>query len=188
MVTTATASNTNPEPEAGLEVAQYLTFLLSGEMYAVQILHVKEIIDYQPVTMIPKMPDFIHGVTNLRGAVVPVINLAARFAKASSKHSKRTCIIVMELQENDSRRDIGVVVDAVSEVIEISAKDIEPSPAFGARIRFDFIQGIGNVADKFLIILNVPKVLSISEMTSLTRRSKGPAETAPGGTVQPQTA
>lgn len=173
MVTTAIASDTRFDVDDGLETAQYLTFLLSGEMYAVQILHVKEIIDYQPVTVIPKMPDFIHGVINLRGAVVPVINLAARFGKASGKHTKRTCIIVMELMENDMRRDIGVVVDAVSEVIDIARKDIEPSPAFGARIRYDFIQGIGNVADKFLIILNVLKVLSISEMTSMTRRAKG---------------
>lgn len=175
-MTTEAANNAGAESAPGLGTAQYLTFLLSGEMYAVQILYVKEIIDYQPVTAIPKMPDFIHGVINLRGAVVPVINLAARFGKATSKHSKRTCIIVMELHEGDTRRDIGVVVDAVSEVIEIAARDIEPSPAFGARIRYDFIQGIGNVADKFLIILNVLKALSIAEMTSLTRRAKVPGD------------
>lgn len=149
------------------EGKQYLTFHLTGEMYAVGILHVKEIIEYGQLTEIPMMPAFIRGVINLRGAVVPVIDLSARFGGASSKIGRRTCIVIVELRDNQHRQDIGVVVDAVSEVIEIGDQQIEPPPAFGARIRTDFIDGMGAVGGRFVVILNVQRVLSIEEMSQL---------------------
>ncbi|MBN9428343.1 MAG: purine-binding chemotaxis protein CheW [Burkholderiales bacterium] len=152
---------------AGAETQQYLTFLLSGEMYAVGILHVKEIIEYGQLTEIPMMPPFIRGVINLRGAVVPVIDLAARFGRAAAQAGRRTCIVIVELHESGIRQDIGVVVDAVSEVIEISANQIEPAPAFGARLRTDFIEGMGKVNGKFVVILQVERVLSVEEMAML---------------------
>ncbi|MCC2868630.1 chemotaxis protein CheW [Accumulibacter sp.] len=148
---------------------QYLTFVLGGEMFAVGILNVKEIIEYGQLTEIPMMPAFIRGVINLRGAVVPVIDLAARFGGAQSQAGKRTCIVIVEVSENEFRHDIGIMVDAVSEVIEIPASDIEPPPSFGARIRADFIHGMGKVAGKFVILLNIVKVLSIDEIAMLAQ-------------------
>ncbi|EXI67161.1 MAG: Chemotaxis protein CheW [Candidatus Accumulibacter adjunctus] len=148
---------------------QYLTFLLGGEMFAVAILNVKEIIEYGNLTEIPMMPPFIRGVINLRGAVVPVIDLAARFGGAPSPVGKRSCIVILEVSEGELCHDIGVMVDAVSEVIEIPGSEIEPPPSFGARIRADFIQGMGKVAGKFVIILNVVRVLSVDEITLLAQ-------------------
>jgi purine-binding chemotaxis protein CheW len=153
--------------EGADEARQYLTFSLAGEMYAVAILNVKEIIEYGTLTEIPMMPGFIRGVINLRGAVVPVIDLAARFGGKQTEVGRRTCIVIVELAENDARQDVGIVVDAVSEVLEIPPAEIEPPPAFGARIRTDFIAGMGKVAGKFVIILDVRRVLSVDEMAAL---------------------
>jgi purine-binding chemotaxis protein CheW len=161
--------------------AQYLTFLLGGEMFAVGILNIKEIIEYGAVTEIPMVPPFIRGVINLRGAVVPVIDLASRFGGKRSEISRRTCIVIIELTENDERQDIGVVVDAVSEVLEIPSSEIEPPPSFGARIRADFIQGMGKVNGKFVILLEVDKVLSVDEIATLSRMANDGADTAGGG-------
>ncbi|MCC2866428.1 MAG: chemotaxis protein CheW, partial [Candidatus Accumulibacter phosphatis] len=110
---------------------------------------------------------------NLRGAVVPVIDLAARFGKTQSLIGKRSCIVIVEVCENDLRHDIGLLVDAVSEVIEIPASDIEPPPSFGARIRADFIHGMGKVAGKFVILLNIIKVLSVDEIAMLAQVAGG---------------
>jgi len=146
---------------------QYLTFLLGGEMFAVGILNVKEIIEYGNVTEIPMMPPFIRGVINLRGSVVPVIDLSARFGHARSAVGKRSCIVIVEVAEDDLRHDIGIMVDAVSEVLEIPGSEIEPPPAFGAKIRADFIHGMGKVAGKFVILLNIDRVLSVDEIAML---------------------
>ena len=148
---------------------QYLTFSLHGEMFAVGILNVKEIIEYGNLTEIPMMPSFIRGVINLRGAVVPVIDLSCRFGNAVTEVGKRTCIVIVEVQEGDFRHDIGIMVDAVSEVIEIPSSEIEPPPSFGAKIRADFIPGMGKVAGKFVIILNIMKVLSVDEIAMLAK-------------------
>ncbi len=154
---------------AGDGPQQYLTFLLGGEMFAVAILNVKEIIEYGNLTEIPMMPPFIRGVINLRGSVVPVIDLAARFGGAESQVGKRSCIVILEVSEGDFRHDIGIMVDAVSEVIEIPGSEIEPPPSFGARIRADFIQGMGKVAGRFVIILNIVRVLSVDEIALLAQ-------------------
>lgn len=168
----------------GTDNQQYLTFLLAGEMYAVGILNVKEIIEYGSLTEIPMMPDFIRGVINLRGAVVPVIDLSARFGGPAATVQRRTCIVILEiLQENDQgdhgSQDIGIMVDAVSEVLDIPAGDIEPAPSFGARIRTDFISGMGKVAGKFVILLAVGRVLSVDEMAMLSSASRQ------GGAINP---
>ena len=152
---------------------QYLTFLLGGEMFAVGILNVKEIIEYGTVTAIPMMPPFIRGVINLRGAVVPVIDLSSRFGNAPSQVSRRTCIVIIEVSDGEERQDIGIVVDAVSEVLEIPRGEIEPPPAFGAKIRADFITGMGKVGGRFVIILNVSQVLSVDEISLLSQIGTG---------------
>jgi purine-binding chemotaxis protein CheW len=143
---------------------QYLTFTLGGEIFAIGIKGVKEIIEYGNVTVVPMMPDFIRGVINLRGAVVPVVDLSARFGNNAATTTKRTCIVILEAEAGGEKQDIGMMVDAVSAVLEIPAADIEPPPAFGARIRTDFMSGMGKVNGKFVIILNVEHVLSIEEM------------------------
>lgn len=148
---------------------QYLTFTLGGEMFAVAILNVKEIIEYGTVTEIPMMPGFIRGVINLRGAVVPVIDLSCRFGGKSTQVARRTCIVIIELIQDDQKHDIGVMVDAVSEVLEIARAEIEPPPSFGAKIRTDFISGMGKVSGKFVIILDVARVLSVEEIAMLTQ-------------------
>lgn len=165
VVTAAVAVDNAPQ--------QYLTFTLGREMFAVAILNVKEIIEYGTVTEIPMMPGFIRGVINLRGAVVPVIDLSCRFGGKSTQVARRTCIIIVEMTEGDVKQDIGVMVDAVSEVLEIAQAEIEPAPTFGAKIRTDFISGMGKVNGKFVIILDVARVLSVEEIAMLTQIGDG---------------
>jgi len=148
---------------------QYLTFMLGGEMFAIGILAIKEIIEYGNLTAVPMMPEFIRGVINLRGAVVPVIDLSARFGRKSTDVTRRTCIVIIEVESDNEKQDLGVVVDAVNEVLEIPQDQIEPPPAFGARIRTDFIRGMGKVGGRFVIILNVGNVLSIEDITVLEK-------------------
>jgi purine-binding chemotaxis protein CheW len=153
---------------ASEEADQYLTFLLGGEMYAIGILRIKEIIEYGHLTTVPMMPTFIRGVINLRGAVVPVVDLSARFGRQASQVTRRSCIVIIEASAGEETQDVGVVVDSVSEVLEIPATEIEPAPSFGARIRADFIQGMGKIDGKFVILLDVDKVLSVDEMAMLS--------------------
>ena len=155
------------ERQAASEQQQYLTFVLGGEMFAIGILCVKEIIEYGHLTVVPMMPDCIRGVINLRGAVVPVVDLACRFGRRSTELTRRTCIVIVEIEAEGERQDIGVIVDAVSEVLEIQDGQIEPPPAFSARIRTDFIHGMGKVEGNFVIILNVNKVLSLDDLALL---------------------
>lgn len=150
------------------EEGQYLTFLIGGEMFAISILGIKEIIEYGHLTTVPMMPDFIRGVINLRGAVVPVVDMSARFGRAASEVTRRSCIVIIEVESNDEKQDVGVVVDSVSEVLEIPVAEIEPAPSFGARIRADFISGMGKVNGQFVIILNANRVLSVDEMAMLS--------------------
>ena len=146
---------------------QYLTFMLGSEVFAIGILAIKEIIEYGQLTVVPMMPGFIRGVINLRGAVVPVVDLSARFGRNSTEVTRRTCIIIIEVAADDETSVIGVVVDAVNEVLEIPASEIEPAPAFGARIRTDFIRGMGKVNGKFVILLEVGNVLSVADLAML---------------------
>jgi purine-binding chemotaxis protein CheW len=149
------------------ENQQYLTFMLGGEVFAIGILSIKEIIEYGHLTSVPLMPAHIRGVINLRGAVVPVIDLSARFGRDGTQVTRRTCIVILEVIAGQDKQDSGVVVDAVNEVVEIPDSQIEPSPAFGANIRTDFIQGMGKVNERFVIILSVDHVLSVEELAAL---------------------
>jgi len=147
------------------EAAQYLTFMLGGESFGIGIMAVKEIIEFSGITEVPMMPDCIRGVINLRGAVVPVMDLAARFGRPLAVPGKRTCIVIVELAVDGESQVIGVVVDAVSAVLDIPAGEIEPAPSFGTRIRGDFIAGMGKVNGKFVILLNVGQVLALDVLT-----------------------
>ncbi len=145
--------------------AQYLTFMLGGEVFAINILNIREILEYTALTEVPMTPDFIAGVLNLRGSVVPVINLALRFEKADTPITKRTSIVIVEISHDEQKLDIGVIVDIVNEVIEID--EVEPAPTFGATIRTDFIEGMGKTDGGFTIILDLNHVLSVDELSVL---------------------
>lgn len=144
--------------------SQYLIFTLGGESFAIGILAIKEIIEYGSLTEVPMMPAAVRGVINLRGAVVPVIDLSARFGRSLTVVGRRTCIVIVELEQDGERADVGVIVDAVNEVIEIGAADIEPAPSFGAKIRTEFIAGMGKLNGRFVIILDVGKVLALADI------------------------
>lgn len=150
------------------EEQQFLTFILGPDEYAASILRIKEIIEQGQVTQVPMMPPFIRGVINLRGQVVPVIDLLARFGMGQTAAGKRTCVVILEVDGEDGQQEIGVLVDAVNEVIDIQAENIEPAPAFGASIQPHFIKGMGKAGGGFVVILDINQVLSLETMAQLT--------------------
>ncbi|MES2257711.1 MAG: chemotaxis protein CheW [Pseudomonadota bacterium] len=157
-------------PPAVIEDAsQFLTFMLGGEVYAIGILAIKEIIEYSGLTTVPLMPECVRGVINLRGAVVPVMDLAARFGRPASQIGKRTAIVIVEIDADGEQQVVGVMVDAVNAVIDIAPSEIEPAPQFGARIRSEFIAGMGKVNGKFVILLNTDQVLSVTELEAMAQ-------------------
>ncbi|GJJ05412.1 chemotaxis protein CheW [Duganella rhizosphaerae] len=151
--------------------SQFLTFMLGEDPYAVGILHIKEIIEYGALAAVPMMPPCVRGVINLRGAVVPVMDLSARFDRGPSVIGKRSCIVIVEVDggAGDNKQVLGMLVDAVNAVVEIAAGDIEPPPSFGTRIRPDFIAGIGKYNGKFVILLDIEHVLSNEEIVEMAR-------------------
>ncbi|WBY00221.1 chemotaxis protein CheW [Ramlibacter tataouinensis] len=179
----AVASPRTPAPAgAAQQRRQYLTFQVNGEMFAMGIAAIKEIIEYRAPTDVPLMPAFMRGVINLRGRVVPVIDLSVRFGREPTVPTRRTCVVILELPHEGSTQDIGVLVDAVSAVLEIADADIEPPPSFGARLRSDFISGMGKVGERFAIILAIAHALSIEELASLDALSGAQQLPPPGGT------
>lgn len=147
--------------------AQYLTFWLGEEMFALDIRSVREIIQYAPMTRVPLMPAFVRGVINLRGAVVPVIDLHARFGRPAASVGKRTCVVIFDALRDGERTELGLMVDAVSEVVEIAADAIEPPPNFGTSVRRDFISAIGKRGDRFVVLLEPDRAFDVDEMAQL---------------------
>jgi purine-binding chemotaxis protein CheW len=152
-------------------IQQYLTFVLGGEVFAIGILVIKEIMEYAAVTAVPMTPAYMRGVINLRGAVVPVLDLSVRFGRPASEVTKRTCIVIIEVGTGETRHDIGIVVDAVNAVLDIPAAQIEPPPRFGLHVHTDFVQGMAKVSGKFIILLDVNRMLEPAEMAVLTEGS-----------------
>lgn len=149
------------------ELRQYLTFTLGGELFAMPIECIREIIEFGGLTEVPMMPPFLRGVINLRGSVVPVVDLSVRFARDVTQIGRRTCIVILEVEQDNAMQALGVIVDAVNEVLSIDPATIEPRPSFGSRIRADFITGIFRHAERFVIALDVQQVLSVDEMSAL---------------------
>ncbi|WP_066256572.1 chemotaxis protein CheW [Hydrogenophaga flava] len=161
---------TNPTSTNAGETAggqQFLTFLLGKEVFAMDIRTVREIIQYGPLTSVPLMPDFVRGVINLRGAVVPVIDLHARFGRPVAEIGKKTCIVIFDAVREGERTELGLLVDAVSEVVDIPSGQIEPPPSFGTAVRRDFIQGMGKLGERFVIILAPDKAFDVDDMARL---------------------
>jgi purine-binding chemotaxis protein CheW len=167
------ADKPNDASAAAQASAQFLTFLLAEGVYGMDIATVREIIQHGQMTTVPLMPAFVRGVINLRGAVVPVIDLQARLGKAPAVVGKKTCIVIFDAQRDGERVELGLMVDAVSEVIEIPFTQIEPAPSFGSAVRREFIKGMGKVGGRFVIILDPERALDVEEMADLVERSQG---------------
>jgi len=149
------------------KITQFLTFLLNNEIYGINILNIKEIVDYGNITKVPMTPKFIAGVINLRGNVVPVVDLALRFSQKASTRTKRSSVVILEIKHMEQYLEIGITVDMVNEVLDISSDEIEPSPSFGTKIRTDFISGMGKVNDQLLVLLDIENILSIDELSAM---------------------
>jgi len=166
----------NKQSKAAEEAQQFLTFLLSGEEYAISILKVKEILEYDTVTNVPNTPVWIRGVLNLRGSVVPIVDLALKFGRPASEITKLTCIVIVETLCDGESITMGVLVDSVSQVVDLSPADIEEPPPFGTRLKVDYLQGLGRSGKKFCLILNIDNVLAADELLQINACSTDQAE------------
>lgn len=146
---------------------KYLTFTLDDEAYGIGILKIKEIIGMMPITPVPQTPDFVKGVVNLRGKVIPVVELRLRFGLEATDYTERTCIIVVEMEGQTGDVVIGIVVDSVSEVLNIKAEDIEDAPNFGTKLETDYILGMAKMEGGVKILLDIDRVLSAKELDGL---------------------
>ncbi|HEX2833349.1 MAG TPA: chemotaxis protein CheW [Thermoanaerobaculia bacterium] len=143
---------------------QYLTFIVRGEEHAVPILRVKEIIEFETVTRVPGTPEWVRGVINLRGAILPVVDLSTKFGGNESVVTKTTCTVVVETSHRGETITIGVMADSVSEVIDFTAAQIEPPPSFGTHVRVDYLLGMGKLDRKLVLILDIDRLLSPVEL------------------------
>jgi len=143
---------------------QYLTFFLAGDEYAVTILKVTEILECAVLTKVPGAPSWVRGVINLRGAVVPVVDLAVKFGMPQTEITPRTCVVVVEVQHDRERLVLGVMADSVHQVVDLGPAQIQPPPQFGPKVRVDCIAGMGDSNGKFIVLLDIDRVLSLSEL------------------------
>jgi purine-binding chemotaxis protein CheW len=148
---------------------KYLTFTMADEEYGIGILKIKEIIGMMAITTVPQTPEFVKGVINLRGKVIPVIDLRLRFGMEYLDYTERTCIIVVEIEGSSGTVQIGIVVDSVSEVLNIKADEIEDTPAFGTKLNTDYILGMAKMEGGVKILLNIDRVLSAEEVNVLEK-------------------
>jgi purine-binding chemotaxis protein CheW len=147
--------------------SQYLGFSLAGETYAIELLRIREIIEHVPITRVPGMPAVVLGVINLRGRVVPVVDLAVKMGLGARPITRWTCFVIVEAQLEGERTTLGLLADSVSEVIELGPQDIEPAPSFGTRAPADFLSGIGRQEQRFILLLDLDRVLSVDELVGL---------------------
>jgi len=151
---------------------KHLTFRLGAEEYGLEILKVQEIIGIMPITAVPRTPKFVRGVINLRGRVIPVVDLRTRFEVAAAEDTERTCIVVVQVHGKSGPAVMGVVVDEVSEVIDIAEGQIEETPEFGTDIDTEFVRGIGKIEGKVVMLLDIDKVLTGTEVATIERIAK----------------
>ncbi|WP_207780221.1 chemotaxis protein CheW [Pokkaliibacter plantistimulans] len=151
---------------------QYLTFRVGNEMYAVATRYVREILEFDQITHVPMMPSLVRGVINLRGAVVPIIDLAERFGQGKIAVGVRTCIVIIEIIDDDETHLLGALVDAVSAVTEIEVTSLRQAPAFGNRIRGEFIEDMARFDDHFITLLRMEQVLSVNELAALAGQQR----------------
>lgn len=147
-----------------MEMTQYLSFKLSDEVFALDISKVREILDVTAITKVPYTPEFMCGVLNLRGSVVPVVDLRLKFGMSKTEYTVNTCIIIVELVVDNEKTVLGVLADSVQEVMDLAAEQIEPAPRIGMRLKTEFIKGMGKRDNMFTIILDIDKIFSAEEM------------------------
>jgi len=150
------------------ESMQYLTFKLEDEVFALDITKVREVLDFTTVTKVPRTPDFMRGVINLRGSVVPVVDMRLKFGMSRTDQTVNTCIIIVEINLDGERLILGALADSVQEVIELEPGQIEPAPRIGTRLSTEFIKGMGKRDDQFIIILDIDRIFSMDELAVLT--------------------
>lgn len=155
------------------DISQYLTFMLAEEQYAVDVYDVKEVLEYTTVTRVPRTQEFMRGVINLRGSVVPVIDLRLKFGMEATEKTIATSIIVMEVEIGGNKVTVGCLADSVQEVINLDAERIEPPPKIGTRINTDFIRGIGKQDERFIIVLDIDRVFSDEELHAAVEEMTG---------------
>jgi purine-binding chemotaxis protein CheW len=148
---------------------KYLTFALGPEEYGLEILKVREIMGIMEITAVPQTPEYVRGVINLRGKVIPVIDLRARFGMETVETTDQTCIIVVEITQKGQGFDTGIVVDRVQEVLDIAGSDIEDTPQFGSNVATDFILGMGKIGDSVKILLDINKVLAGADLSCVAK-------------------
>jgi purine-binding chemotaxis protein CheW len=163
----------------GIDQQQYLTFLLAGEEYAISILKVKEIIEYDTITVVPKTPKWIRGVINLRGSVVPVVDLAVKFGLQERPVTRTSCVVIIEGQLDNQNTTMGIVADSVNQVIDLATQDIREVPEFGTRVQVNYLLGMAQLGKKFALLLDVDKVLSTDELLNLNEVSANLRSTDP---------
>jgi purine-binding chemotaxis protein CheW len=146
------------------ETTQYLTFRLEDELFALDIGKVREVLDFTTITKVPKTPEYMRGVINLRGSVVPVVDLRLKFGKSMAEQTVNTCVIIVEVEMGAEKVVMGAMADAVQEVLDLDPDQIEPPPRIGTNLNLDFIRGMGKHADQFIIILDIDKVFTIHEV------------------------
>lgn len=151
-------------PEVVEASTQYLTFKLDEEVFALDITKVREVLDFTTVTKVPRTPEFMRGVINLRGSVVPVVDLRLKFGMSKTEKTVNTCIIIVEVTVDDETTVLGALADSVQEVMDLEADNIEPAPRIGLRLNTEFIKGMGKRDNAFIIILDVDKVFSTDEL------------------------
>ncbi|HEY1500053.1 MAG TPA: chemotaxis protein CheW [Acidobacteriaceae bacterium] len=149
------------------ETRQYLTFRLGNEVFATDVAKVREVLDMTPITAIPRTPEFMAGVINLRGTVVPVVDLRLCFAMSKTENTRNTCIVVVEVMLGDEVTVIGALTDSVEEVIDLDPDQIEPAPRIGTQVRTEFIRGMGKRDTQFIMILDMDRVFSAEQMTAI---------------------
>ncbi|MBA4373158.1 MAG: chemotaxis protein CheW [Thermodesulfovibrio sp.] len=147
-----------------METTQYLTFKLSDEVFAVDISKVREVLDFTSVTKVPRTPDFMRGVINLRGSVVPVVDMRLKFGMSETEKTVNTCIIIVEISLDNETTILGALADSVQEVIDLEPDQIEPAPRIGTRLKTEFIKGMGKKDDHFIMILDIDKIFSSEEL------------------------
>ncbi|MEI8196902.1 MAG: chemotaxis protein CheW [Phycisphaerae bacterium] len=168
------------ERTAGLHGGKYLTFALGKEEYGLQILTVREIMGMMDITAIPRVPSYVRGVVNLRGQVIAVMDLRAKFGMEAVKQSDQTCIIMVEIKHSNRKLSTGIIVDRVSEVLDILGSNIEAAPEFGASLDTDFILGMGKVGDKVKILLDIGKVLDSEAVVAIVQNAQVSAGASEG--------
>ncbi len=157
------------------ETTQYLTFTLDEEVFAVDISKVREVLDFTTVTKVPQTPDFMRGVINLRGGVVPVVDMRIKFGMPTAEETVDTCIVIVEIEMDGDTTILGALADSVQEVLDLEADQIEPAPKIGTRLNTEFIRGMGKRGEEFIIILDINKVFSVDEL-ALVKDAGGKGE------------